>query len=64
MLQVQVTLQGVQWPLRDTDMHPAGQIATSNISSGEPLRVQTDGPGLLAILPARCLGVVLSVLRG
>ena len=63
MLPVQVTLQGVQWPLCDTDMHPAGQIATSNISSGEPLCVQTDGPGLLAIFPARCLGVVLSVLR-
>ena len=64
MLPVQVTLQGVQWPLRDADMHPTGQIATSNLSSGEPLRIETDGPGLLAILPARCLGLVLRVLRG
>ena len=63
MLPVQVTLQGVQWPLQDVEMHPTGQIATSNMSNGELLHVQVDGPGLLAIMPACHLSSVLEALR-
>ena len=64
MLAVRVNLQGVQWPLNDAEMSPAGQIATSNKANGELLILKVDGPGLLAILPVRYLGAVLDVLRG
>ena len=64
MLPVRVNLQGVQWPLNDAEMSPAGQIATSNKANGELLILKVDGPGLLAILPVRYLGAVLDVLRG
>ena len=64
MLPVHVNLQGVQWPLDDTEMSPVGKIATSNKSNGEMLAVKVDGPGLLAILPIRYLGPVLAILRG
>ena len=63
MLPVQVTLRGVKWPLDDVEMRPTGQIATSNMSNGELLHVQVDGPGLLAIMPACHLPRVLDALR-
>ena len=63
MLPVQVTLRGVKWPLDDVEMRPTGQIATSNMSNGELLHVQVDGPGLLAIMSACHLPRVLDALR-
>lgn len=45
---------GLYWPLDEVDLGPGRQIGTSNRATG-PVRIITDGPGLLIILPAQAL---------
>ena len=42
--------QGLEWPIDGLDLAPGGRLGTSNRALG-PVRLETDGPGLLAILP-------------
>lgn len=48
---VHATTDGVRWPLTDALMAPGGLIGTSNHATDTTVHVETDGPGLLCILP-------------
>ncbi|MCB1364173.1 MAG: thiamine diphosphokinase [Rhodobacteraceae bacterium] len=45
---------GLQWPIDGLDLAPDGRIGTSNRALG-PMTLETDGPGLLVMLPRRAL---------
>lgn len=50
MARVVVSASGLVWPVEALEMSPWGQIGTSNEVTG-PVRLSTDGPGLLVVLP-------------
>ncbi|MCE8513648.1 thiamine diphosphokinase [Ruegeria pomeroyi] len=50
--------EGLFWPLDGFVMAPDGQIGTSNRATG-PVQIESDGPGLLAIVPRGALDGVI-----
>ncbi|NVK16293.1 MAG: thiamine diphosphokinase [Rhodobacteraceae bacterium] len=54
--------EGLEWPIDGLQMSPMGRIGTSNRATG-PVRLEAEGPGLLAIVPRRLLADVLSEVR-
>ncbi|TNJ48576.1 thiamine diphosphokinase [Phaeobacter sp. B1627] len=53
--------QGLEWPVDGLVLSPMTRIGTSNRATG-PIRIETDGPGLLAILPRHSLGMVIAAM--
>ena len=45
---------GLEWPIEGLDLSPMSRIGTSNRATGA-IRIEADGPGLLALLPRDCL---------
>ncbi|MEW2914867.1 thiamine diphosphokinase [Leisingera sp. JC11] len=62
MQQVTGRSEGLEWPIEGLRMSPMGRIGTSNRATG-PVRLEPEGPGLLAIVPRRLLADVLEALR-
>lgn len=54
--------EGLEWPIAGLRMSPMGRIGTSNRATG-PVRLEPEGPGLLAIVPRRLLADVLAAVR-
>ncbi|MEX0302770.1 MAG: thiamine diphosphokinase [Leisingera sp.] len=54
--------EGLEWPIDGLQMSPMGRIGTSNRALG-PVRLEPEGPGLLAIVPRRLLRDVMNALR-
>lgn len=54
--------EGLEWPVAGLDFAPAGRIGTSNRVSG-PVVLETDGPGMLLILPRRAIRPLLEGLE-
>ncbi|MGR3758598.1 thiamine diphosphokinase [Roseobacteraceae bacterium NS-SX3] len=53
--------QGLKWPIGGLELSPHGRIGTSNRALG-PVRIETDGPGLLGIVPRRCLKALMQAI--
>jgi thiamine pyrophosphokinase len=51
--------EGLRWPIAGIPFAPAGRIGTSNEATG-PVRLAMDGPGMIAVLPARALDALLA----
>lgn len=62
MAKCRVTLTGLHWPATDMEMAPWARIGTSNIVTGPRVSVQTDGPGMLVIVPRAHLDAVIAAL--
>ena len=58
MRQVAGRSRGLRWPIDGIDFTPDGRIGTSNEVAG-PVELETDGPGLLVILPRSAFAQVL-----
>ncbi len=58
MLPVSGRSQGLEWPIDGLKLAPGGRIGTSNRALGQ-VRVETDGPGLLMIVPRSALVAVM-----
>ena len=58
MAQVQGRSDGLQWPINGLVMAPDGRVGTSNRALGR-VSLQTEGPGLLVIVPRRALDAVI-----
>ncbi|MFV0512872.1 MAG: thiamine diphosphokinase [Jhaorihella sp.] len=54
MRRVRGRSEGLQWPIDGLDLAPDGRIGTSNRATG-PVTLETDGPGLLVMLPRKAL---------
>jgi len=53
---------GLDWPIDGLQLSPMSRIGTSNRATG-PIRIEADGPGLLAILPRACLGALIPAMQ-
>lgn len=53
--------EGLNWPIDGLAMAPDGQIGTSNHALG-PIRIETNGDGLLAVLPRKAVSRTLRAL--
>ena len=58
---VAATSHGLRWELAGAGLLAGEKISTSNEVAG-PVRIETDGPGLLLMVPAQFLGSVVSAL--
>jgi thiamine pyrophosphokinase len=54
---------GLHWSIDGLAFHPAKRIGTSNEATGGEIRIETDGPGLLVILPRSELDEAAAALR-
>ncbi|MGS4944670.1 thiamine diphosphokinase [Meridianimarinicoccus sp. RP-17] len=54
--------RGLHWPIDGIGFAPGGVIGTSNQAEG-PVDLAFDAPGMLLMLPRRCLGAVLAGLE-
>ncbi|OWU66972.1 thiamine pyrophosphokinase [Roseovarius sp. 22II1-1F6A] len=55
--------QGLRWPIEGLDFAPDRRIGTSNMAAaGGAVRLRFDAPGMLLILPRRCLTVMMTAL--
>ena len=61
LVPVTVEARGLRWPLEKLALTPAGRLGTSNVAEG-PVEVSVDGPGLMVILPRRCLDIAVTAL--
>lgn len=52
---------GLEWPINGLELSPDGRVGTSNRALGA-VRIETDGPGLLVIVPRAALKGVTRVL--
>lgn len=52
---------GLEWPIDGLEFTPDGRVGTSNRALGE-MRIETDGPGLLVIVPRGALAAVIRAL--
>lgn len=52
---------GLEWPIDGLHFAPDGRVGTSNRALG-PVTIETDGPGMLTILPRRALMAVAAAL--
>lgn len=55
--------EGLRWPIEGIEFAPAGRIGTSNEVTG-PVRLEVEGPGMLAITPREALAPVAAALGG
>ncbi|NIZ15690.1 thiamine diphosphokinase [Phaeobacter sp. HF9A] len=55
--------EGLEWPIDGLSLSPMSRIGTSNRALGGPMRIEVDGPGLLAILPRECLGALIPAMQ-
>lgn len=56
--------EGLEWPIDGLVLSPMTRIGTSNRATG-PVRIEVDGPGLLAMLPRSALdGIIRAMLAG
>jgi len=55
--------RGLHWPIDGIGFAPGGAIGTSNRAEG-PVDLAMDAPGMLLMLPRRCLGGLLAGLAG
>ena len=62
MAEVTGTSDGLRWPIAGIRFAPDGRIGTSNEVSEPAVRLRTDGPGLLAIMPRAALASVVRAL--
>jgi thiamine pyrophosphokinase len=53
---------GLAWPIDGLEFHPARRIGTSNLTTGTPVHLGFDRPGMLLILPRCHLRAALSAL--
>lgn len=53
--------RGLKWPIDELAFAPDGRIGTSNRATGR-IRLEMDGPGLLAIVPRRAIAVAITAL--
>ncbi|UWR21432.1 thiamine diphosphokinase [Sulfitobacter sp. S190] len=53
--------EGLNWPIDGIDFAPDGTVGTSNHALG-PVELWMDGPGMLVIVPRRCLEQVVGFL--
>ncbi|WP_432447979.1 thiamine diphosphokinase [Aliiroseovarius marinus] len=60
MAKCRVTSTGLKWPATGMEMAPWARIGTSNIVTGPRVSVQTDGPGMLVIVPRTHLDAVIA----
>ncbi len=60
---VQGTSSGLQWPIDDIVLDPAGMIGTSNTTTGS-VRLAFDRAGCLVLMPREALDPVLAGLLG
>ena len=51
--------KGLHWPIDGIGFAPGGVIGTSNRAEG-PVDLAFDAPGMLLMLPRRCVGVLLT----
>lgn len=54
--------EGLEWPIDGLHFAPDGRVGTSNRALGR-VTIETDGPGMLTILPRRALAAVAAALR-
>ena len=54
--------RGLEWPIEGLNLSPMSRIGTSNRATG-PIRIEVDGPGLLAMLPRHCLSGLIQAMR-
>lgn len=52
---------GLEWPINGLEFTPDGRVGTSNRALGA-VRIETDGPGLLVIVPRAALAEVTRML--
>ncbi len=52
---------GLVWPIDGLELRPDGRVGTSNRADGS-IVLETEGPGLLTILPRRALKAVITAL--
>jgi thiamine pyrophosphokinase len=50
---------GLEWPLDGLKFDPVRLVGTSNRAKG-PITLQMDAPGMLLIVPRRCLGLLVA----
>lgn len=62
MAPVQVSAEGLRWPLEALDLAPDGRIGTSNAATGTEICLDVSAPGLLLILPREALPRVSAAL--
>ena len=62
MAKVNVRGTGLVWPVDDLELSPWGMIGTSNETNAPAVTVETDGAGLLVILPRAHLTDAIAVL--
>ena len=53
--------EGLEWPIDGLAFAPGGQIGTSNRALG-PVRIEMEGPGMIALLPRRHVEGVIAAL--
>lgn len=53
---------GLVWPIDGLEFHPARLIGTSNLTSGGPLELRFDAPGMLVIVPRAHLALMVAAL--
>ncbi|MGG7568168.1 thiamine diphosphokinase [Rhodovulum sp. DZ06] len=53
---------GLEWPAAGLDFAPAGRIGTSNRAAAEVVALETDAPGMVAVLPRTSLPALLESL--
>jgi len=54
--------EGLKWPIDDIRFAPNGRIGTSNVTVAKTMRLQMNGPGMLAIMPRAALSQVVQAL--
>lgn len=59
LVEVQGRSQGLVWSIDELTFAPGRKIGTSNRSSGGPMVLEVDAPGLLALLPRHRLADVM-----
>lgn len=54
--------EGLEWPIDGLHLSPMGRVGTSNRATG-PVRIDVDGPGLLAMLPRSALDDLIPAMQ-
>jgi len=51
--------EGLRWPINGMSFAPDGRIGTSNAASATTVRLDTDGPGMLVMVPRKRLDAAI-----
>lgn len=62
MARVNAISEGLRWPIEGLKFEPGQKIGTSNHVTG-PVRIETDRPAMLIILPVKQMALVVRALR-